>query len=230
MNQETEVSFEEIAPWGRSFDEYCRMFDLFPDDLPDAILDCGGGPSSFCAVAVRRGARVVSVDPLYQFSEGAIRQRINQITPEMLRLMHDERERFELDQYGSPEAVVEGRHRAMEAFLDDYEEGKKDGRYRVDSMMDLDFEDDEFDLALSSHFLFLYDEKLPLEQHLEAIREALRVAGELRVYPLKNMQGESSRVLPDVMEQLRRDGYRREIREVPYEFQRGAREMLVVQK
>ncbi len=38
---------EKIIPWGRSMQEYIRMFDLTPDDLRLQILDCAGGPASF---------------------------------------------------------------------------------------------------------------------------------------------------------------------------------------
>ena len=34
-------TYETIVPWGRSFDEYRRMFDLSADDLNARILGCG---------------------------------------------------------------------------------------------------------------------------------------------------------------------------------------------
>lgn len=43
------MSFEldDIVPWGRSFEEYRRMFALSPDDLTGRLLGCGDGPASF---------------------------------------------------------------------------------------------------------------------------------------------------------------------------------------
>ena len=48
-------TLEQVVPWGRSFDEYCRMFALSDDDLTLRILGCGDGPASFNAEANRRG-------------------------------------------------------------------------------------------------------------------------------------------------------------------------------
>ena len=67
---------DQVVPWGRSFDEYQRMFALTDGDLGVRIIGCGDGPASFNAEATRRGARVVSVDPLYRWEVGQIRDRI----------------------------------------------------------------------------------------------------------------------------------------------------------
>jgi hypothetical protein len=40
-------TLDKVVPWGRSFDEYVRMFDLTPADLGKRILGCGDGPASF---------------------------------------------------------------------------------------------------------------------------------------------------------------------------------------
>src|SRR5262245_38728313 len=69
-------TLEQVVPWGRSFDEYCRMFALDGDDLGLRILGCGDGPASFNAVATSRGALVISCDPIYQWAPDQIRERI----------------------------------------------------------------------------------------------------------------------------------------------------------
>ena len=51
-------------------------------------------------------------------------------------------------------------------------------------MPDLPFDDGAFDLALSSHLLFLYSEQFDLGFHVRALEEMLRVAAEVRVFPL----------------------------------------------
>ena len=63
-------TLSSVVPWGRSFDEYVRMFALAESDLESRILGCGDGPASFNVEATRRGATVVSCDPLYQFDVG----------------------------------------------------------------------------------------------------------------------------------------------------------------
>ena len=68
-------TLEQVVPWGRSFDEYRRMFGLSDDDLDLRIIGCGDGPASFNAEATRRGARVVSCDPIYRLETAQIRDR-----------------------------------------------------------------------------------------------------------------------------------------------------------
>ena len=69
-------TLDDVVPWGRSFDEYRRMFALEASDLQLTIVGCGDGPASFNAEATRRGASVVSCDPLYRCDKADIRARI----------------------------------------------------------------------------------------------------------------------------------------------------------
>jgi hypothetical protein len=66
------VQLRETVPWGRSYDEYVRMFALSERDLALPIVGCGDGPAAFNAEMSLRGHRVVSVDPLYRFSAAEI--------------------------------------------------------------------------------------------------------------------------------------------------------------
>src|SRR5690242_21361145 len=70
------MTMKEVIPWGRSLDEYRRMFALTEDDLAGTVLGCGDGPASFNAEATALGHRVVSCDPVYAFSAGAIERRV----------------------------------------------------------------------------------------------------------------------------------------------------------
>jgi hypothetical protein len=65
-----------IPFWGRSFEEYRRMFALTDGDLAGHILGCGDGPASFNAEATALGHRVVSCDPIYAFSASEIQTRV----------------------------------------------------------------------------------------------------------------------------------------------------------
>ena len=66
--QEMAFILDSVVPWGRSFEEYVRMFDLTEDELGLSILSCGDGPASFNCRMYAQGRRVVSCDPIYQFS------------------------------------------------------------------------------------------------------------------------------------------------------------------
>jgi hypothetical protein len=52
--------YEEVVPWGRSFNEYRCMLHLTHEDLQQSILGCADGPANFNAEMYRRGHRVIS--------------------------------------------------------------------------------------------------------------------------------------------------------------------------
>lgn len=70
----------------------------------------------------------------------------------------------------------------------------------------LPFRTGAFELALVSHLLFLYAEALDAAFHADALREALRVAREVRVLPLLDLDGGPSRHVEPVRAALGSDG------------------------
>ena len=93
---------------------------------------------------------------------------------------------------------------------------------------DLPFADRAFDLALCSHYLFLYSKQLSNAFHVRAIRELCRVAAEVRIFPLLEMGSVVSRHLDAVVVALHAQGCLCSFHPVPYEFQRGGNTMLRV--
>ena len=71
-------TLEDVAPWGRSLDEYQRMFDLSKLDLRGRILGCADGPASLDAEVMAVGGQIVSCDLLYHFSRKEIGNRISE--------------------------------------------------------------------------------------------------------------------------------------------------------
>jgi SAM-dependent methyltransferase len=216
----------EVVPWGRNFQEYVRFFALTPDDLSLRILDCGGGPASFTAEAAERGHTVVACDPIYRFTSAEIETRVNEVEPIMREGLIAEHERFIWTYAGSPEELSERRLAAMRHFLADFTPGLKSGRYLAEGLPRLPLANQVFDLALSSHFLFLYSDQLSLDFHLSAITEMLRVAREARFYPLMALDGTRSHHLNLVMSTMQAEGCSVELVPIPFEFQKGANQML----
>ena len=223
-------TLDKVVPWGRSYDEYVSMFGLSDADLGLRILGCGDGPAAFNADLTRRGGRVVSLDPVYAFDAEQIRGRIAETYEAVMTQLRRNRNDFVWGVIPSVEELGKLRMAAMETFLVDFDAGKLAGRYLPGELPELPFADGEFDLALSSHFLFLYSEHLSQEFHLEALQEMLRVAYEVRVFPLLTLANELSPHLRFVTEQLASLGFGVEIRKVSYEFQRGGNQMLVIRK
>ena len=119
---------------------------------------------------------------------------------------------------------------ALRGFLADYDAGRLAGRYVDAALPVLPFADDAFDLALSSHFLFLYSGQFDLDFHVAALREMLRVAAEVRVFPLLQLGGAPSPHVTGVQVTLAATGVRVTVEPVPYEFQRGGNRMLRVHR
>jgi len=112
--------------------------------------------------------------------------------------------------------------KSMLQFLSDFEQGLEEGRYSAAELPKLPFEDTSFDLALCSHFLFLYSEHLDLDFHIKAISEMLRVASEVRIFPVVDLNANRSIHLDAVMKMFPNS----ELVKVNYEFQKGGNQML----
>ena len=223
------MKLENIVPWGRSFREYKEMFILSKDDIQDKkILGCGDGPSSFNTEAEYEGGEVISIDPLYAYSKKEIMQRIDEVADEVMSQVKNNMEKFVWKNIPDVDSLLHMRIEAMMEFLSDYEEGKEEGRYIDASLPTLPFEDKAFDLALSSHFLFLYSEHLDEAFHQAAIEEMLRVANEVRIFPLLTLTNERSPYIERIIELLEKEGCKAEIVQTGYEFQKGANEMLKI--
>lgn len=223
------MKLENIVPWGRSMREYKEMFALSKEEMGGKkILGCGDGPSSFNTEAEYEGGEVVSIDPLYAYSKKEIMQRIDEVSDEVMSQVKNNMEKFVWKSIPDVDSLLHIRIEAMMEFLADYDEGKEEGRYIDASLPELPFEDKAFDLALSSHFLFLYSEHLDEAFHKAAIEEMLRVAGEVRIFPLLTLGNECSAYIDPVVSYLEAKGYKVEIVQTAYEFQKGANKMLKI--
>jgi len=219
-------TLDRVVPWGRSFDEYRRMFALSEDDLRLKILGCGDGPASFNAEATRRGSHVVSCDPIYRYDVNQLRARIAATRDEILEQTRRNAGEFVWSTIGSVEELGRIRMAAMEDFLADYPAGKTEGRYVDAELPTLPFADATFDLALCSHFLFLYTAQLGEAFHRIAIREMCRVAAEVRIFPLLALGATPSPLVEPLTIEFRREGFSVSVERVAYEFQRGGNEMM----
>jgi hypothetical protein len=223
-------TLDKIAPWGRLFDEYAAMFALSADDLGKRILGCGDGPSGFNSVLTERGGEVVSIDPLYRFSAAEIRRRVDETYDVMIEQTRRNAAEFVWRHIASIDDLARMRLAAMDTFLADYPQGRRDGRYVEGALPRLAFGNREFDLALCSHLLFLYSEQLSAEFHVQSIAELCRVAAEVRIFPLLELGARRSRHLDAVLTRLSGDGFGVRVETVAYEFQRGGNQMLVVRR
>jgi len=222
------MKLENVVPWGRSLEEYIEFFFLSEDDLSKRILGCSDGPASFNAELTRRGADITSIDPIYKFSTQQLKCRIAEAYAEVMPQMLLNQDNYIWKSIPSVEKLGQLRSGSMNTFIADFEDGKNQGRYLDEALPNLNIDDNVYDLALCSHYLFLYSKQLNLALHLSSLKELARVAKEVRVYPLTTLKGDESPHLAPVMALLNVAGYSTSLVDVSYEFQKGATQMLVV--
>ncbi|MXS86048.1 class I SAM-dependent methyltransferase [Nitrosomonas sp. HPC101] len=219
---------DKVVPWGRSYYEYVSMFNLTNKDLSLRFLGCGDGPAAFNSMLTKRGGSVVSVDPIYVFNTTQIRSRVAETYETVIAQMRKNQDDYVWENIPSVEQLGKIRMSAMEDFFSDFSVGKQNGRYVAGELPSLPFESKQFDIAVSSHFLFLYSAHLSVEFHIQTLQEMLRVAHEIRIFPLLALDGASSPYLKSVNEYFLVKGLSVNTIRVPYEFQRDGNEMLVI--
>jgi ubiquinone/menaquinone biosynthesis C-methylase UbiE len=133
-------------------------------------------------------------------------------------------EKFNWEMFGNVEGLGKIRMKSMQQFLSDFEQGFEEGRYIAAELPNLPFKANTFDLALCSHFLFLYSDHLDLDFHIKAIDEMLRVASEVRIFPVVDLNANRSAHLNAIMENFPNS----ELIKVNYEFQKGGNQMLKI--
>jgi hypothetical protein len=219
-------TLDDVVPWGRSFDEYTQMFALDGVQPGCRILGCGDGPAGFNAEGTARGLRITSCDPIYRFDATQLKRRIDETAQVVLEQTRRNADEFVWSSIRSVDELAAVRARAMDRFLDDFAVGRRAGRYVDGALPDLPFADGAFDLALSSHFLFLYSDQRDLDFHLRSIDELLRVADEVRIFPLLALGGARSPHVGPVQAYLTGKGLSASVELVAYEFQRGGNQMM----
>jgi hypothetical protein len=210
----------------RSYREYEAMFDL--SELPGSVLDCCAGGSSFTAEAAARGVDAVAVDPAYELPAAELLDTVRRSLPDAAQIVDEHASSFVWSWYGDPARKDDLRIEAADRFLQDV--AVAPDRYVAGSLPELPFEDGRFDLVLCSHLLFTWADKYDRDWHLAALRELVRVSrDEVRIFPLVQQgAGEPVLYLSELLDNLQ--PVRSEIRKVPYEFQVGADEMLVLKR
>jgi hypothetical protein len=225
------MAFElnSVVPWGRTLKEYQQMFMLSPEDLDKKIISFGDGPASFNAEMNALGKRVISIDPIYEFTPEQLKKRIDETCLQVVKQMRENEKNFVWNVIKNVDQLREIRMVAMQEFLSDFEKGLKEKRYVAHALPNrTSFNNDAFQLGLSSHFLLLY-EQLGLDFHVAALGEMLRLCDEIRVFPILTLNAERPVFLNELIDTFNKN-YNTYIEKVAYEFQKGGNEMLVIKR
>jgi hypothetical protein len=220
---------DSVVPWGRNFNEYKKMFQLDDNDIAKKIAGFGDGPASFNYEATQQGYSITSFDPIYQFSKNDLEKRIDEVRITVMQQMRENMDNYVWTSIKSLDELEKIRMSAMRLFLSDYQQGKAEKRYIYHELPDrLPYEDNTFDIGLSSHFLLMYT-ALGYDFHIKAMTEMLRVCKEIRIFPVVDLDANNTELISKVIDHFK-SYYDVEITETQYEFQKDANKFLIIKK
>jgi SAM-dependent methyltransferase len=225
------LKLDDILITGRTYEEYKAFFNLDEKELiGKKVLDCPSGASSFIKTANEKGIKAKGADIIYQFDKDGIKTQgiktIDQIYADTSWM-----DGFCFDFYGSIQNHKLYRQKALEGFYKDY----NGFDYSYMELPKLRYQNDSFDLVLSSHLLFTYDDRFDYEFHKSSILEMLRIAKEVRLFPLVDFKnsnlGQEDNFSPFVYKIIKElKEYKTQIVKVDFEFQPRAEYMLKITK
>ena len=218
-----------VVPWGRNMEEYKSMFLLNEEDMKKKIAGFGDGPASFNFEAHCLGCDITSYDPIYQFTKEELEKRIEDVRGIVMQQMSENMDNYVWTKIRDLQQLEQIRMDAMKLFLNDFEVGLSERRYRYHELPNcLPVEENYYDIGLSSHFLLLYTQ-LGFDFHIKAIGEMLRVCKEVRIFPVVDLDANQADMISDVIDEFKKK-YDVELKVTNYQFQKNANKMLVIRK
>ncbi|SDM84567.1 hypothetical protein SAMN04488137_2212 [Fictibacillus solisalsi] len=230
VEQSTKLDLERIVFIGRTFEEYFDMFSLSEEELQGKkILDCPGGACSFTAVGSKSGLDITACDIAYYHSGVDLKNKGLQDIEHAMEHMQKAQNNYKWGYFKDIEGLRNHRLSALQDCAKDIEESSE--RYIPVKLPSLPFRNEEFDILLSAHFLFMYADRLDYQFHIETLNELLRVTKEeVRIFPLVDLGGKRYENLDKLISYLADNGCTVEEVKVRYEFQANANSMLKIRK
>ncbi|WYP27295.1 SAM-dependent methyltransferase [Alkalihalobacillus sp. FSL W8-0930] len=224
------LELDRVIFIGRTFHEYMNIFGLNEQDLQGKkVLDCPAGACSFTAHAHSKGVDVTACDMAYTHSMQSLHEKGLEDVEYAMKGLSKAEDKYLWDYFKNVEDVKEHRLAALADCTDHMRTYPE--RYVSAMLPVLPFADQQFDLTLSAHFLFMYSDRLDQAFHLKTIKELLRVTKkELRLFPLVDLEGARYAALDQVKATLIEEGYSVSEVRTTYEFHRNAHTMLVIKR
>ncbi|MFG1734154.1 SAM-dependent methyltransferase [Paenibacillus sp. 843] len=226
----TKQELDRVVFIGRTFDEYTQMFDLEMSELAGKrVLDCPSGACSFTAHGSKHGIDITASDIAYDHKLDDLEAKGLQDIGHAMETMEQAKSNYVWDYYGDVEGLRRHREQALHDCVQDMREFPD--RYVAAVLPELPFDNEQFHLVLSAHFLFMYSDRLDYDFHVQTVRELLRVASkEVRIFPLIDLSGSRYAHLDRMIHELKAEGFRVEEVKVPYEFMKNGNSLLSIRK
>ncbi|WP_431027189.1 SAM-dependent methyltransferase [Lysinibacillus sp. LZ02] len=228
VEQRAKLDLERIVFIGRTFEEYMDMFSLSMKELEGkSILDCPAGACSFTAVGNKLGLDITACDIAYDHPVEQLESKGLRDIEHAMEGMGKVKNNYIWRYFDGIEALKKHRVHALKDCTNHMRESSK--HYIPVTLPSLPFQDKEFDILLSAHFLFMYADRLDHQFHIQTLNELLRVTKEeVRIFPLVDLEGKRYPYLEQLMADLMDKGYVVEEVNVSYEFMKNANTMLKI--
>ena len=244
VDERSILNLDRVVFIGRSFEEYMSMFNLDISNFKDLeILDCPSGASSFVAEALDeyQAKKAVGCDLMYDNALSILEKRGIDDLDYMINCLSKVPEFYDWNMYSNIEELRKARASALKKFISDYatkevvnNPSKKYDRYVKAILPNLPFDDESFDLVLSSNFLFYYHNMFDYAFHHDSILEMLRVTSkEVRIFPIQKPDAKIPEYFETLMESINRHMNEKisfRIEKVKYDFRSGVNKMLVLNR
>lgn len=219
----------DILVSARSLAEYSDMFGPGIGEREGRVVDCSGGAASAVAELCADGGDAIAVDPQYALGPDDLRALVLADLDRSIAHSHARDLEFDWDVRGGVVGHETIRRTAAERMLADLDAAPE--RYIAGALPQLPLASDSADLALCSHLLFTYADRLDLADHVDAIVEMARVAPEVRIYPLVDHAGNPlPELVRSVIARLKKERLSSRIEPVIRPFQLAATTRLVVER
>lgn len=230
VEKSTKLDLERIVFIGRTFEEYLNMFSLSVKELEGKkILDCPAGACSFTALGNKAGLDITACDIAYYHSVDDLENKGLQDIDHAMEQMESAKNNYVWDFFKDIKGLRNHRLSALKDCANDMR--KSSERYVPVTLPSLPFKDEEFDVLLSAHFLFMYADRLDYQFHISTFNELLRVTKEeIRIFPLVDLEGKRYDRLDKLISYLNGKGCKVEEVKAPYQFQENANSMLKIRK
>ncbi|MET3207412.1 UNVERIFIED_CONTAM: hypothetical protein ABIC26_000346 [Paenibacillus sp. PvR008] len=226
----TKQELERVVFIGRTFEEYMQMFNLQISELAGKkILDCPAGACSFTAHGTKASLDIMASDIAYDHKIDDLERKGLLDIEHAMETMERAKDNYVWDYYGDVQGLSEHRHQALQDCTQDMR--KHPERYVAAVLPELPFGDEQFNMVLSAHFLFMYSDRLDYDFHKKTIQDLLRVTSEeVRIFPLTDLTGTRYDLLDRLILELEAEGLRVTEVKVPYEFMHNGNSLLSIRK
>jgi hypothetical protein len=216
--------------WGLSYDNIVAMMKLSATDLQKKIVNCMGVPSSFTAIALKNQQDVITCSDIYGSAKADIKKRAAKAVQQAISFIESNPDRFSASAIDTPKAYEKFLQENLKIFFEHYDKAFADHCYSSESLPDIAFADNEFDLAICHHFLFISDKNFTVDFQIAAIKALCRIASEARIYPLLDPQGKRPVELDEIIKTLEQQGYLCRFESVDYKLEKGGDTLLKVSR